>query len=312
MNRIFRPISLLLILGMFASPATLEARGRQNPGGGVENSAPSRSPSGNNNRPGTNNRPTNNGGGFNNGGNSGNRPGTNNRPNNNGGGFNGGNSGKRPGTNNRPNNNGGGFNGGGPAFGGNSIRPGNPRPGNIRPNGPQHYRPDYYRPRYAAPLMPMNRPFGRPTPPPPGYRYGRAPLFNTLFGLTLGTAINLSLNYLIDWGYNVAGYANDAIYLTNVSQLGYVWPDATIYYNNSGCMYGSQLVYSTPQFDLTRYNTIYNTLLTQYGNPVSSTNDNGSVSATWWGNNEYVTLRYYPDYANNGTLRYFTTLSCGQ
>ena len=300
MKRFFRPISLILVLGMLSTPV-IEARGRQGQGGNgkVENSSSSRHSQGNNNRPGTNNRPSN----------SNNRPGNqqgnNNRPSNNN---------NRPGnpqgSNNRPGNN--NNRPGNPGINNRPMnpRPGNNRPVNARPGGPEHFRPDYYRPRISRPLMPANRPFTRPTPPLPSYRYGRPSLFNTLFGLTLGTALNISLDYLIDWGYNVAGYANNAIYLTDVSQLGYTWPNATLYYNN-GVMNGSELVYSTPQYDLTRYNVIYNNLLNQYGQPVSQNNANNTLSATWWGNNEYVTLSYYSDYANNGSLRYYTTVTCG-
>ncbi len=130
--------------------------------------------------------------------------------------------------------------------------------------------------------------------------------------MTLGATINYSINYLLNGGYTVAGYGTDAIYLNNVTMYNYMWPQATMHYEN-GRLVGTEFVYSTLGYDMSRYNMLYSSLSGQYGYPVSIQNSgNGSVSATWWGyNNGYITLSYYNDYAYNGSNRYYTTLSVG-
>lgn len=131
-------------------------------------------------------------------------------------------------------------------------------------------------------------------------------MFSTILGLALGTAIGVSLSALANDGYSVSSYGDNVIYLNNVPQMNYNWPDAALYYNN-GVLCGSQFTYPTGYYDMGRYNALYNVFVNQYGVPVSSTNSGGVVSSSWFGaGGRYVTLSYS---AING--QYFTTLSFG-
>ena len=81
-------------------------------------------------------------------------------------------------------------------------------------------------------------------------------MFGTILGITLGTAINASINALINDGYTVSSYGNDVVYLSDVPQMNFYWPDAALYYNG-GRLYGSQFTYTTPYYDMGRYNSQY-------------------------------------------------------
>lgn len=165
------------------------------------------------------------------------------------------------------------------------------------------------------PHMYPPRPFRRPTPPPPAWRPHKPwHPFSTILGITLGTAINLSVSSLLDSGYDVYGYDNDIIYLSNVPMLNLRWPVANLYYNRSGRLYGSEFIISTPRPNMNRYNDAFRILTANYGTPYSVRDLNdGGRTAVWWGDGgQYITLTFSGKYANNGSLRYFTVLSFGK
>jgi hypothetical protein len=150
----------------------------------------------------------------------------------------------------------------------------------------------------------------RPTAPASNKRYSKS-LFSNILGVALGTAINTSVNYLYNAGYSVVGYGDNVVLLNNVTQMGYTWPIATFYYTN-GYMESSEFLYATDNYDLTRYNKIYNQLVSSYGAPVSINNTSNTMSTTWWGQGEYITLTFGPEYAKNNDLKYFTRLILGK
>mgnify|MGYP001027691776 CR=1 FL=1 len=259
----------------------------------------------------TNHRPDNNGrpnvGNGNNNHhpeNNGHRPGigngNNHRP---------GNNGHRPGIGNG-NNHRPGNNGHRPGIGnGNNHRPGNNghRPGIGHHPAP---RPPHVAPPHRPYRPVMARPHHRPMPPRGWRPAGRIPVIRGILGLTFGSAINISLDYLLSSGYNVDGYTNDIVYLRNVSAMNYVWTDGALYYGTHG-LDASSFYYSTPRYDLARYNNVYNSLVATYGMPVSVSNTPGSIGATWFGgNNGYITLSFGSN-TMNGRLRYLTTLTYG-
>ncbi|WP_276758902.1 hypothetical protein, partial [Duncaniella muris] len=209
---------------------------------------------------------------------------------------------------------------------GNNHRPGNNghRPGvgngnNHRPGNNGHrpgigHHPAPRPPHVAPPHRPyrpvMARPHHRPMPPRGWRPAGRIPVIRGILGLTFGSAINISLDYLLSSGYNVDGYTNDIVYLRNVSAMNYVWTDGALYYGTHG-LDASSFYYSTPRYDLARYNNVYNSLVATYGMPVSVSNTPGSIGATWFGgNNGYITLSFGSN-TMNGRLRYLTTLTYG-
>lgn len=224
---------------------------------------------------------------------------------------------------------------------GSQVRPDNRpqggfgRPGNGRPegNGHHHGRPGDYRPHDHhgyhhdhhhghgpqfghrppfRPYMPANRRWYRPTPPPSFRVYPGAPRFSTILGIALGSAVNYTVNALLNAGYNVAGYGTNAVYLTGVPMMNMSWPNVTMNYID-GRLRGSEFTYSSPGYDMSRYNMLYADLTRQYGYPTSVQDmGGGNVSATWWGyDNGFITLSYFADYAYNGARRYYTTLSIG-
>lgn len=317
MKRIVTTISAIII-GAFLFGPIAEAQGR----GSGRHGSSDRS-SGSRTRTESTSRPGNMGRGHGNGSNN-SRPGSSSRP-----GFDNNNrpgkgDGYRPGGNNRPDN-----------------KPGN-RPGN-KPDNKPGYRPDHggrpdhgYRPDNNhghkpgpghkpghdykpappkkpgyhtphRPYMPAHRSWRPPVPPPHHRPSHRAPSVTGILGLVFGTAIDITINNLLNSGYSVSGYGADCVYLNNVRMFNYSWPEATLNYVNGG-LRGSEFTYSTSYYDTGRYNNLYRSLTNSYGPPVSV---NGTT-ATWWGhNNGYISLSFFDDYAYNGALRYYTTLSIG-
>lgn len=323
MNSIIRTLGIIGICAALASPQTLaDNRGRGRGGNPAPTHAPASRPGngGNSHRPGNGgatNRPGNNTG--NRPSNPGNRPSNpGNRPGNGGGNQRpGGNNSHRPGNpgnrpsnpgNNRPGNN----------HGGNHWRPGNDRPGGPgghwdghRPPRPPHAGNHHHGP-HMRPHMRPHHPFFRPVPPPSWRPVRTWRPFRSILGIALGSSINISINALINSGYTVNSYGNDCIYLSNVPMLNLNWPDAIMYYNTAGSLYGSQFIYSTPGYNMNQYNMAYTTLSSAYGAPVSLQNLANGIEATWWGTgNQFIRLSFVSDYANNGLMRYYTTLSFG-
>lgn len=290
MKKIIRTAAALILCAALMTEG-IEARGRKDYNDNRNRQEQTRRPG--QNGGGNQNRPGNNGGNNNRPGNNG---GNHNRPGNNGGNHN------RPG-NNRP--------------GDNHFRPGNnnrPPQAGYRPgHHPGHHPGHDFRPGPVyRPHLPPPRPFYRPVPPPHYRPVAPWRPFTTILGIALGTSINISVNALISSGYNVAGYANDMVYLNNVSMLNMLWPDATLYYNSYGGLYSSEFVYYSPYYDMSRYNMAMNRLIGTYGQPASIQNTAAELTATWWGgNNNFIRLTYGSKYAGNGNLNYYTTLSFG-
>ena len=231
--------------------------------------------------------------------NPGNKPGSspsmNNRP--------GGNSASRPGATVKP-------------------QPNRPAPPPYRPSVSRpHYNyaaPGYRPPRpnggyWGAPPVNIYRPvFYRPVPPPrPAVISYVYPSVTSILGLAFGSFLDAGINALYTAGYNVLGYADNMVYLSNVSQLGYIWPEATVYYTD-GLMSNTQFQYWTTYYDTNRFNSVYNLLTNTYGYPVNNYTENGIRYVNWWagGDTAYITLQYGPGLGNNGrTTYYYTTLT---
>lgn len=298
MKRLLR-ILLTIALCTVVSNPQMEARGRNN-NGGNNSETPQRQPTAprakrgegaaqhNNRRPNSNNsRPNPNNS----------RPNTNNR---------------RPNHDNvRPGNNGN-------HFGNQSSvkRPNTPFPGPHHPNHNQMRPSNISHVPHHAPNRPMLPPpvqYCPPPPPPPHFRPApRSPRFGTILGIALGSAITYTIQELINTGYNVSGYTNNAVYVNYAKMLNLMWPNSTLYYNN-GRLAGSEFVYSTQYYDTARYYSVYNSLVRTYGAPVSTTMlPGGGMNSIWFGyDGRYITLEFTGATAVDGVLRYFTTLSFG-
>ncbi|MCM1484498.1 MAG: hypothetical protein NC043_09190 [Muribaculaceae bacterium] len=201
---------------------------------------------------------------------------------------------------------------------GNGMRPGNNRPGThgvthpggSRPAPAPALRPGASRPpvlsRPHRPGMAPVLPFSRPVPPPNWRPAYRRHLWSDILGITVGMAVNTAIDRLLYGGYTIDGYGTNEVYLRNVPQFDFYWPDATMYYGPNGFI-GSRFYYSTIGYDMARYRSVYNMLTAQFGAPVSVRGQ----AATWYGTgNQYITLDFTSSFTDAGQ-RYFTTLSIG-
>ncbi len=302
MKRFIQTVAIFLLCGALAVPvADAQGRGRSNQSGSQRTH---QSANGSNNGGSRSDRPVNRPG------NSGQRPGNNGngqgqRP--------GGNQGQQRPNNQRPGNNqghqrpsgSGGYNGGSYSH----------RPGGYQPDHHPHgggYHPGGHHHGPSRPHMRPHRPFYRPTPPPSWHASRSWRPFRSILGITLGTAFNISINQLIHNGYVINSYGDNMIFVGDVVMLNMMWPDAILFYNNIGALCGSRFVYSTAGYNMNRYNMTYTSLVSTYGMPISVQNVANGVEATWWGTqNQFIRLSYTADYANNGSLRYYTSLSFG-
>lgn len=153
-------------------------------------------------------------------------------------------------------------------------------------------------------------PFRRPTPPPrfrPAYN-----LVDGILGITLGTALNVSVNYLNANGYSIGARSSNHIGLTNVMEMNMMWPVANLYYSASG-LSASEFIHYSASPNTARYNRLYHGLNTRYGAPASiNRTNNGMISASWFGyDNQFVTLTYQPSVDNHGIPTYLTSLIIG-
>lgn len=115
---------------------------------------------------------------------------------------------------------------------------------------------------------------------------------------------------LYNSGYNILGYADNIVYLGNVPQLGYSWPEATVYYSD-GLVSDMQFQYWTSSPSMSRYNSVYSNLVRTYGSPANSSSTGGVVTTSWWagGSTGFITLQYGPGVAGTGSTYYYTTLT---
>ena len=232
----------------------------------------------------------------------------------------------KPGKPGKPGNHNGNFKPGNNGNHNGNFKPGKPGNHNGNHNGGVSHWPGYRPPSGPAPSPRPDRNWSTPLPPPHrdyrpvahpiprpvvphGYRpCPTAPVIRTILGVTFGTLYNASLDYFYNKGYDIDGYYNNTVYLRNVPEMGYTWPDATILYDSYGRLASSQFCYSTSYGSTRRYDRLYSTLCATYGSPVSA-NWNGSHRETvWYGGDArgYVSLEY--DYSAG---RYYTILSYG-
>lgn len=286
---------------------------RPNTGGNHGNNQTGTRPGNNGTRPGNNGNHNGNHGGNLGGNHNGNRPGH--------GGNHGGQIGGNHGRPDRPGH-GGGVRPDRPGHGNPGFRPGGnsaPRPGGWAHVSRPHY--NYRNPGYRPP-RPGGGYWGAPPPSPyrinywvpPVPRYVRVvrtvPSIGTILGLTFGSFIDAGINALYNAGYTVNGYYNDAIYLSNVRQLGYLWPEAIVQYND-GLMSGTQFYNWSSIPDQNMYYSLYNQLTASYGTPVDISYSNSGPTATWWGggNTGYITLSYGYGPSATGLNNYYTSLT---
>ena len=272
-----------------------------------------------NNRPGNNNRPSNNRPSYRPGNSDNNFRPSNNRPNHDRPGYDRPNN-DRPGYRpERPNNRPGNRPDYRPGHPGGNYRPNHGRPVNPNPGGYKPGIPGWGMGHIARPVPPPRRyrprprPIYRPPMPPSYVPYRNAPILGSILGLTFGITINNSISLLATTGYTVDGYANREVYLRDVNELNYIWPDAILYYDTRGCLSNMSFYYSTTGYDMARYNNIYSQLCYTYGAPATRNSAGGGISASWYDRNarHFITLTYDQQPSDGGFYRFFTSLTYG-
>lgn len=260
-------------------------------------------------RQGDKNRPSsrpggNNGGkpGGNNGNHGGKPGGDNGKP--------GGNNGNHGGDNGKPGGNHGNH-GGKPGGSGNNHGYGshNHYDYSHHPHGNAFHH-NYTHHSWSRPLPPPARPhrpapiiWRRPVIPVGWHPYAGAPVIDRILGLMFGSLYEASLDHLYYNGYYIDGYADNVIYLRDVSMLNLYWPDVMLSYEY-GRLANAQFIYHSSYYDRVRFDRVYNSLCRIYGSPVF---DDG-MTVSWYGGNStgWVTLTMTDSYGD-----YYTTMSIG-
>ena len=187
------------------------------------------------------------------------------------------------------------------------LRPGpshRPGPGFRPGNGPG------FNHGHHPVMRPPHRPWHRPVRPPHWRPPHRRPLVPSFFGITLGMAMNATINALVANNMPYYNGANE-VFLNNVYQQNYYWPEAMLSYSG-GVLSGSRFFFQTSYPDPSRFRGVYANLCASLGTPVSYTGAGTSLSASWLGyGGDYVTLEYMPMANPYGALRYYTILTYG-
>ncbi len=161
------------------------------------------------------------------------------------------------------------------------------------------------------PSRPVVRPWHRPVAPHAWRPTRRVPFVRALFGLSFGMVVNQSLQQLRTAGYSIDGYDDKLLYLNNIREFGYLWPEGVVSYVD-GYVARTQLFYSTPGYNRSRYNSIYSQLSRQYGVPLRSVLPGNGMQATWFASDgSYIQLEFSAMNTYGSGSRYFTTLTFG-
>ena len=199
-----------------------------------------------------------------------------------------------------PGHNGNNHNGGGYKKPSHQHRPNRP----VAPSRPVSRPP-------MRPSRPVVRPWHRPVAPPAWRPTRRVPFVRALFGLSFGMVVNQSLQQLRTAGYSIDGYDDNLLYLNNIREFGYLWPEGVVSYVD-GYVARTQLFYSTPGYNRSRYNSIYSQLSRQYGVPLRSVLPGNGMQATWFASDgSYIQLEFSAMNTYGSGSRYFTTLTFG-
>ena len=189
---------------------------------------------------------------------------------------------------------------------GSGYGPGNAHNYNGHPNA-NHFNWNYSHRDWSRPIAPPARDFRpvfrtwrRPAIPSGYIYYSNAPVIDRIFGITFGSRMSISLDFLYGNGYFIDGYTDKVVYLRDIEMYDLLWDDAMLSYDG-GLLKGVQLSSSTSVIDRTRFNLVYHRLTALYGSPVRVSES----ELTWFGSRGagYITLS-----AEYSAGRYYTTL----
>lgn len=139
---------------------------------------------------------------------------------------------------------------------------------------------------WANPIRPSVRPWRpaamwvyRPIVTVNVNRYYGYPTIGGVLGLRWGTSFGNALNYLYYNGYYIDGFMDNIVYLTDVELLDYGWDDVMMQFDGNNMLDYVEFVYTSYDYDTSRFFSLYNELCSVYGSPVSFTNNMYS----WYG-----------------------------
>ena len=110
-------------------------------------------------------------------------------------------------------------------------------------------------------------------------RYSSYPTIAGVLGLRWGTSFINSLNYLYYCGYEIDGFENNIVYLTDVELMDYAWDDVMLQFDGNDNLDYVEFAFWNYTYDTSRFYSLYHTLCSIYGSPVSY--DNSMYS--WYG-----------------------------
>lgn len=110
-------------------------------------------------------------------------------------------------------------------------------------------------------------------------RYSSYPTIAGVLGLRWGTSFINSLNYLYYSGYEIDGFENNIVYLTDVELMNYDWDDVMLQFDGNDNLDYVEFAYWDNYYNTNRFYSLYNTLCSIYGSPVSYNNSMYS----WYG-----------------------------
>ena len=110
-------------------------------------------------------------------------------------------------------------------------------------------------------------------------RYSSYPTIAGVLGLRWGTSFINSLNYLYYSGYEIDGFENNIVYLTDVELMNYDWDDVMLQFDGNDNLDYVEFAFWNYTYDTSRFYSLYHTLCSIYGSPVSY--DNSMYS--WYG-----------------------------
>ena len=135
-------------------------------------------------------------------------------------------------------------------------------------------------------------------------RYSSYPTIAGVLGLRWGTSFINSLNYLYYSGYEIDGFENNIVYLTDVELMDYAWDDVMLQFDGNDNLDYVEFAFWNYTYDTSRFYSLYHTLCSIYGSPVSY--DNSMYS--WYGGDE---IRYVNLGMQYGTDVCYTVLAFG-
>ena len=133
--------------------------------------------------------------------------------------------------------------------------------------------------------------------------YSSYPTIGGVLGLEWGTSFGNALNYLYYNGYEIDGFMDNIVYLTDVELLDYDWDDVMMQFDGNDNLDYVEFSSWSNTYDTSRFYSLYNYLCSLFGSPVSYSNSMYS----WYGGDGigFVNLGMQTEYGYSYTVLAF-------